>query len=494
MHLVQKKSIMKKLFTILMLLCLQNAYSQYTSPGNGTVFTLSSLSAAAPNAVVNNGTDFTMLQNVTISVGDTFLMDTNTTLKMNSNVQLTVAGTYTTTASQILITATDPNLPFRGILFDITSNVSIKNTTLEYGGGIRVSTSNFLMDNCIVRNFKSGLVTSGAMSFSTGTPVVQNSQFINNDLPALSSGANQTVALSSLNNYLSGNSKTNGNRPQINMGPSGNGTTKIINNTILGNTAYNKVGGIAVVTLLGDPNNVQIQGNTVKNNRYGITVSGNTSAGSISNNIIENNNAETNPMMGGSGIALTGSGSAVMNISIRNNQIRGNLWGVTLQGTSRANLGDDNLPGGNIFSNNGNGGNIYALFNNTPNAISAKGNCWRENEQSTPAMVEAVISHQVDDPALGLVSFEPFNCGVVLATAEIEKLDAKIYPNPSKEMFFVEVAKSGNYILKDASGRLVMSGILVKGKNQIDVNVSPGIYFIDIQQGEKRSTSKMIIE
>ncbi len=109
-------------------------------------------------------------------------------------------------------------------------------------------------------------------------------------------------------------------------------------------------------------------------------------------------------MLGGSGINLNGSASSFT--VIEGNEIRNNLWGVTVQGEFGVDLGTPDDKGGsqglNTFSNNGNGGQVYALFNNTPNSISAKNNCWIEGQESTVAQVEEVISHQVDDAELVL--------------------------------------------------------------------------------------------
>ena len=129
----------------------------YTS--TGITYNLASLSTAAPTVVVNNGTDYQMIANVTIYVGDILLFDENTTLKIDGGVQITIAGTYDTTATNFLITATTPATIVKGIRFEDGSFATFKNTILEYGGGIKVLTGNFLMDNCTVRYFKSGLVT-----------------------------------------------------------------------------------------------------------------------------------------------------------------------------------------------------------------------------------------------------------------------------------------------------------------------------------------------
>ena len=487
---------MKKISILFMSLLSVFMFSQFVSPGTGISYNLSALSTAAPTVVVNNGTDYQMTANVTISLGDTLLMDENTTLKINGGVQLTVFGVYDTTANNFLITATTPATIFKGIRFEDGSSATFRNTTLEYGGGIQVLTSNFLMDNCTVRNFKSGLVTGAAINFSRGNPVVKNSTFLNNDLPAVASGANQSVALEFTNNYLSGNTKANSNRPQINMGPSGTGTTKVLNNIVLGDRTLTKVGGISVSSLLGVENHVLIDGNTVTDNRYGITVAGNASSGTISNNILTNNNSENLPNNGGSGISLNGSGAVGVGIKIEKNEIRGNLWGITMIGTASADFGGGSLGsvGQNIFKNNGNSGNTFALFNNTPNAFSATNNCWRETELSDDAMVESVISHKVDDPTLGLVNFKPYLCAAVLGTSTAIAPQNRLYPNPNKGTFTFVAENPGKISISDASGKLIYADTVIKGNNIISVKAKSGIYFLSSEKNGKKQSIKLIIK
>ncbi|QOW09380.1 T9SS type A sorting domain-containing protein [Kaistella flava (ex Peng et al. 2021)] len=487
---------MKKLSTLFLSLLSVFLFSQFTSPGTGVTYNLNSLSAAAPTALVKDGTDYQMKANITITTGDVLLMDENTTLKIDGGLQLTIAGIYNTTASNFLITATNPAVIFKGIRLEEGSEATFKNTILEYGGGISCLTENFLMDNCTVRYFKSGLVTGAAVNFSRGNPVVTNSKFIDNDLPAVASGANLSVALEFTNNYLSGNTKLNSNRPQVNMGPSGSGTTKVLNNIILGDRTLTKVGGISVSSLLGVENNVKIEGNTVTDNRYGITVAGNASTGSISNNILTDNNSENIPNNGGSGISINGTGALGAGIKIEKNQIRGHLWGITIIGTMSADLGGGPLGsvGENIFKDNGNGGQLYALFNNTANPVSAKNNCWREGELSDDAMVEDVISHKVDDPALGLVNFKPYLCAKPLASVETKNLQASIYPNPSNGTFTLNAEKSGNVLITDVSGKVVYSGNVFKGKNTISVKSTSGVYFMVYQADGKTQSTKLMIK
>src|SRR5690606_24441167 len=160
---------------------------------------------------------------------------------------------------------------------------------IEYGGGLKVVTPDFEMDNCEVSNNFTGSSTGGAISFSSGSPIVRNSTFKFNENPALSSGANTSVSALIEGNYFEGNNTTNNNRPQINMGPSGEeDSIRIINNTVIGNRDLTMVGGIAAVSLVGVPNKIAIRENIVRDNRYGITSMGNSS-GFITDNVIEDN-------------------------------------------------------------------------------------------------------------------------------------------------------------------------------------------------------------
>ena len=126
---------MKKISTLCFTLLSAFVFSQFTSPGTGVTYNLNSLSAAAPTALVNNGTDYQMAANITIAAGDILVMNENTTLKIDTGVQLTIAGIYNTTATNFLITSTSPPAVLKGIRLEEGSEASFKNTILEYGGG-----------------------------------------------------------------------------------------------------------------------------------------------------------------------------------------------------------------------------------------------------------------------------------------------------------------------------------------------------------------------
>ena len=185
---------------------------------------------------------------------------------------------------------------------------------------------------------------------------------------------------------------------------------RIESNGIIG-TQRNKVGGIALGNLLGmeGANKVVIKNNTITKCRYGITAIGPFDV-EISNNTLIDNQYEENPMNGGSGISIYDS-SQKLTARITGNYIEKHLWGITLLGGKEINIGktDSSLPdynpGQNVFVDNGNGGLLYDLYNNTPLTVYAQGNTWNVDEQSAEK-IESVIYHQADDPSLGEVIYQ----------------------------------------------------------------------------------------
>ncbi len=483
--------LMKKM-TLFFVACSAFLSAQFTTPNNGTSYTLTSLSAAAPTVLVKNGTEYNLTADLTLSATDKLLIDENTTLKVNSGVAIFVYGEYKTTATNFTITANTIGSPYRGIRFEEGSIAEMKNTRIEYGGGVRVLTATgFLMDNCILyKNNNSGstnLASSAALALFQGSGhVVKNSQFLENSRAGINSGASGSVSIDIINNYFYGNNTDNGNYPQINMGPAGVDSTRVINNIVTGNRAILRAGGISVSGLLGGTNRFRVEGNTVRDNRYGITHQGAGSSGIIRNNIIENNNVENNPALGGSGISLTGTQKVI----VRDNQIRGNLWGITVLSNAIIDLGTEDDHGNNIFKSNENGGTTTAFFNNTPNQVTAIGNCWREDELSNDVMVEEVLGSLNPNT----ISYKPYNCALPLSVSDVSKSKLSIYPNPSKNHFFLETENAGNIVIQDLSGKVVFSSIVSKGKNEINTNLQSGVYIITQQSEGKKSNTKLIIK
>jgi hypothetical protein len=487
---------MKFLSTLTLILSFSIALAQYTTPGTGVDWTLDDVATASPATVSVNGTVYTLSANLTVAATDILRINSDITLEIAAGVRVTVLGqgSFFIDADQVLVTAVNQASPYDGFRFEEFADVDIQNTTFQFGGGLQVLTETFTLNNCILQNNVSGVATGATVTLSRGVPVITNNVFLYNANPAISSGANQSVSAYIFNNYIEGNNLTNNNRPQINIGATRvNDTLKIIQNTIVGDRDLDQAGGIAVANLVGGALRVIIEGNVIIDNRYGITVVGPNSYALIKDNIIEDNDTQGSPNLGGSGINLNAP-TGGMTADITGNQIRRNLWGVTIQGPVAANFGDDDdNPGLNVFSENGNNGEIFALYNNGPNTISAKHNCWVEGVEGTLAEAEDVIFHQVDDPTLGEVIFDPIFCEN-LSIVEVNPDAVVVYPNPAKNQVILQNQQHFETItFYNVSGQKVLTTSLMEGNNTIRFDLPAGVYFVALEGGGNQTVKKIVV-
>lgn len=471
------------------------SFAQYTTPDTGVDWTLDDIATNSPGTVSVSGSVYTLLEDLTVAESDALTIDADITLEIEADVRVTVFGSFTVSGDDVLITAVEQNSPYEGFRFEEFSTIDIQNATIEYGGGLQVLTETFTLNNCIIQHNVSGTASGASVTMSRGVPIITNNEFLFNDMPALSSGANQNVSPYIFNNHIEGNNQANENRPQINLAATMPlDTLKIIQNTIIGDPNMTEAGGIAVANLFGNDVFAVIKDNTIRDNRYGLSVYGPTNYVLIENNVIEDNNTQNEPMLGGSGINLIAPGGNMEDVIVTKNQIRGNLWGITLQNEASANFGDDDENSGrNVFSENGNGGETYALFNNTPNTLTAKHNCWVEDGEGTIEEAEGVISHVEDDPSLGEVIFDPINCEE-LGTNELATINVALYPNPSTGILNIESEMTFESVqFFNLNGQLVFEQN-IEGQTKLNFNLPKGLYFVTLQTATNSFTQKLIVE
>lgn len=421
---------MKKLVTVIILALIGfGLQAQYITPGTGVNWGMDDLVTNSEGAVINYEDGFLINQDLTISLTDTIRLLTDETIKISASTLITVLGTFQAEPpGQIIFTAEDTLMNYKGFRFEDSDESVLKNSIIEFGGGIDILDSELHIENCIIqKNDKSN--STGAIDLFHSSPQILNCDIRLNKGPAVLSSATGASSPYIFGNTIYRNNTENTNMPQINLGTY-DGTNEIViqQNTIEG--YYDQVGGIAITTLAGGNIHCRIEGNTIVNNRYGITAYGNDIYSEIISNIIQNNNIQGEPMLGGSGINYGGGGTNVSNVS--SNIISGNLWGITVTGETLPNMGHVDWLyesiGENHFFNNGNGGEIYALYNNSPNDLYAQNNYWGSMD---PDSVEAVIFHQPDDASLGFVDYLP-----LLDTTTTQVIQTKlnteflVFPNP----------------------------------------------------------------
>lgn len=400
---------MKKLvFILFTLLMLNPTLAQYATPGSSLTLTPADLVVMSGGVVTEIGGTYFINNTLTISATDTLKITNPTVIRVASSIRIEVSGTIISDPLQgrVVFTAQDTTTAatnFRGFRFDNSQGNVFRNTVVSYGGGIQLISTGALFEYCTFRRNGSSNV-SGAITYSSCNPIIRYCMFEENARSAIASAANITGSPKILNNVMIRNTTDNSNRPQINIGPGAADTIYIIGNYIEG--LYNMVGGIGISNLLGTGSaKVVVRDNFVVNNRYGYAQIGNNISSRIEDNYFIDNNIQGLPASGGSGINFqaTGSGNTAI---VRRNLIKGNLWGITIQGQANPNLGTLENNGGNVIFDNGNAGQTYALYNNTALPVQAIGNYWGTND---PSEAEQFIFHQPDQASLGLVTYLPIH-------------------------------------------------------------------------------------
>lgn len=396
---------MNRIFTILTLLTLPLlSLGQYVSPGTGAVYTLDELVRVSEGVVTRENGVYLIHDDLTIANTDKLVIAKDVTVKVAAGKLLTFRGTLESTPPlEVVFTASDPALPFKGFRFIGSSASVMRSTIVEYSGGMQLSETHMLIEDCTFRHntMDNG---SAAITLSNASPIIRYNRFVENAGSAIASGASTTCSPQILFNQLLYNGTANTNRPQINMGPGAEDTLRIVGNTIEGR--YPMAGGIAISNLLGvGQTRALVQDNRIYDNRYGYAQMGNNISSIVRGNHLLNNNIQNDPQQGGSGLNFYGTLNTNQAL-VLNNIIRGNLWGVTIQGNAHPNLGSPvrgqgpARSGYNIIEGNSNSGKVYGLFNNTPNTIQAQFNFWGSEDREEAA--DYVFGRR-DNPVLGEV-------------------------------------------------------------------------------------------
>lgn len=476
---------MKKIVLLLtLLLTITTLNAQWVSTGDGTTYTLTDLAEIGCVHHDYANSVYSIMTDITISATDKLYVNGNdepNSLLFNENdLTLTIKGA-------MVVEGMEDSHYFIGmpvyaehgrIRFEDASDPShFSRCSFADLSGIQIIGSDVAFENCNILNFNT-FYQSSTVSFSNCSPVFTHCSFHDNEGAAISSPANGQGSPQIINCTFENNVTANANQPQINLGPGATDTIRIVGCTIEGGN--NMVGGIAIADLMANgATKVLIQNNYIANGSFGYDQEGIHISSIIKGNQIVNNSYTDNPMINGSGINLYGVDENNKTI-IRNNIITGNLWGVTVFSAGDANLGTEDDWGHNQIHDNGNGGVIYDLYNNSPGDIMAVGNDWGTSD---PQVIEDHIVHQLDDSSLGLVVFVPFID--VDAIGEEETTTFEVAPNPAQGRFTVN--GQGTMTITNSLGQTIITKE-IDGKESI--TLPRGLYVVRLGD----ATRKVIVE
>ena len=445
---------MKKILPILLLIIGLTASlkAQWTSPGNGTTYTFADLVEVTDGVVTIGENGYVVNADLTISTGDVLQIDNQTTRVDFATVLVTINGSMycTNTSTRTKFYGLNETNHF-SMRFENAVACNLKKMYFSDGAGIKVIESDVTFDDVKFVYFTRDYCNAVIDVFNCD-PTIKNCYFMLNEGAAISSPANGQASPQILNCDFDTN--VNGiNSPQINLGPGGEDTIRIVGNEIYTIMAQWYVGGLSIADLMGvGSTKVLLKDNIIKEGRYGYNQQGaNISSVIIGNQFIDNY-YEDNPMNGGSGISIYGSTTNNKAI-LRNNVITGNLWGITAIYLHNIDMGTEDDWGHNEIHDNYNNGVVYDLYNNSACDISAIGNQWASLNYD---VIESHIYHQVDDPSLGLVTFFPYvGCeGVDETSLDLNTIDlstATIYSINGQRVKPTSL-KSGVYVVVTSTG------------------------------------------
>jgi len=448
---------MKKVLPILLLIiCLAtNLNAQWVSPGEGTTYTFSDLVNITDGVVTIGENGFLVNADLTISAGDVLQINNQTSRVDFGEVLLTING------SMVCTNTGNNRVKFYGLnetnhfsmRFENATGCNLKKMYFSDGAGIKVIESDVSFDDVKFVYFTRDYCNAVIDIFNCD-PTIKNCYFMLNHGAAISSPANGQASPKILNCDFDTNVTDNVNTPQINLGPGGEDTIRIIGNEIYTIMANWYVGGISVADLMGTGSTkVLLKDNIIRENRYGYNQQGQTISSVIESNQFLNNCHEDNPMNGGSGISIYGTTTNNKAI-LRNNLITGNLWGITAIYYHDINMGTEEDWGYNEIHDNGNGGEVYDLYNNSTSCdIMAVGNKWGTTNYDE---IEDHIFHKNDDPSLGLVTFYPYvgSEGLEEPTLDFSQIDlstATIYTVTGQRVNSLSL-KPGVYVILSEKG------------------------------------------
>ena len=409
---------MKKLITSLLLTVLcTTAFAQFTTAGNGTTYNIHTLAGIDGTGIVacevseNVPPTYQLTQSITIANGDKFVMDNGIDLFFNKDVTLTIEGEadFNLTNGSSFDSATDDEEPLNAAVRIAGTTTTQFNKCTFYEVGLQLMSEGATHVNRCSFYCHDGSSAAALYFISAGAAsTIENCYFEWCAKAAIGSAANASQPLTIKNCTFEMNSAANNNVPQINI-TAANPLT-IEGCVINGNSVNNMVGGIGISNFMSYDADITVSNCEIRNNRYGIGLVGPAASIRIKDCTLVNNCYETNPMNGGSGISLYDPYQQTKAV-ISGNHIEGSLWGVTIIGCKDVNLGcleegENYNPGGNVFKDNGNNGELYDLYNNSTLTVYAQNNTWNVSEQ-TEEQIESVIFHKNDKSSLGEVIFMP---------------------------------------------------------------------------------------
>lgn len=121
-------------------------------------------------------------------------------------------------------------------------------------------------------------------------------------------------------------------------------------------------------------------------------------------------------------------------------------------------------------------------------------------QQGTPISINVIHSEDLNNDGLYDLIWSPklsfqLNNSTSLSLIDSEVEDGiNVYPNPASNQFSIKTESSGKLTVQNALGQVVLENIeLVDGDNELELDLSPQLYFLTIQGQNKRVVRTILI-
>ncbi|MFZ4621735.1 MAG: right-handed parallel beta-helix repeat-containing protein [Bacteroidota bacterium] len=512
-----------KLFLFLSIAILQYTFAGYSTPNTGVKWTMDSLVQNSGGVVTGVFPVYTVNDTVFVSATDLLSIRKGSTVKITYRKGITVRGGFLAIGTKdSLIRFTQSDSMWQELRFEDTAIDSL--CRMEY---IVVEYARLGLDfinaspTVIYSTIKNTGAVSGTLAGSgnygiqcfASDAVLKNDSIYNNAQYGININSGSSPMIENciiFNNNLQGTAFKN----QISIGAQGMNSPVIRHCEIYHTVPNIKVGAISISAFFaGSGSNALIENNHLHHNAYGIAIA--SQGTSTLNVMVRNNriafNTYSDQNAAGSGMNFNSVAPAVQNTIVTGNQFSNNLWGITVLGNARPNLGDitnaDTSDNGmNVFLNNKNRDTVFALYNNSAFPLKAQNNFWG---YSDPDSVARVIVDSSDIVSLGKVTYFPFLKNSPVLSVKHTSLSPEHfildqnYPNPFNPTtvirFTLPTAEYTTLTVYDALGResvVLHRGTLSSGTHEFRFNGamhSSGIYLYQLRSGGMNITRKMLL-
>lgn len=149
--------------------------------------------------------------------------------------------------------------------------------------------------------------------------------------------------------------------------------------------------------------------------------------------------------------------------------------------------------------------NMYGTWNRPQDGNLQGWNVWsvdnsaQKNSREACVTVNASIAVGDDvgwtgeGPVFGLKMTYTEEYPIDGISSDYEKLDFNVYPNPSNGTFHINAQGTSQVTIMNTAGQVVDSRI-INGAASINVDLTTGVYFVRVQNGNKVGTKRLIIE